>query len=219
MLRKGFHEELDDLQRNVLTMGRITRQAIENAVKVVVDCDVVLADEVIALDDKIDELNYDIEEHAMLVIARQAPVASDLRLCWTTMYIALHLERMADLCVNMAKGVKRVCPVGAVAEVIKHIDQMGQQTLVLVDTCLKAYEEKDLEIAGKLIEMDDVIDRMHKNIFEQLSKYQSNESMEWIGSILLASRYLERIADHCVDIAERINYLVTGQIPDGSQVN
>ncbi len=219
MLRKSFHEELDEIQRNVLTMGRITRQAIENAVKVVVDCDVVLADEVIAIDDKVDKLNYDIEEHTMLIIARQAPVASDLRLCWTTMYIALHLERMADLAVNMAKGVKRVCPVGVVAEVIEHMDAMGQQTLVLVDTCLKAFDEKNLEIAGKLIEMDDVIDRMHKSIFDQLSKYQSNESIEWIGSILLASRYLERIADHCVDIAERINYLVTGQIPDGSQVN
>lgn len=219
MLRKSFHEELDEIQRNVLTMGRITRQAIENAVKVVVDCDVVLADEVIAIDDKVDKLNYDIEEHTMLIIARQAPVASDLRLCWTTMYIALHLERMADLAVNMAKGVKRVCPIGVVAEVIEHMDAMGQQTLILVDTCLKAFDEKNLEIAGKLIEMDDVIDRMHKSIFDQLSKYQSNESIEWIGSILLASRYLERIADHCVDIAERINYLVTGQIPDGSQVN
>lgn len=219
MPRRSFQHELEDLENSVMTMGRITRQAIENAIKVVVDCDIELADEVIAIDDKVDELNYRIEEHSMAIMARQAPVAGDLRLCWTIMFIAMHLERMADLAVNMAKGVKRVCPTGTVLPVTDHINEMGQQTLVLVDLCLKAFEEQDLVLADKLIDMDDVIDRMHKNIFVQLSKYQGNESMEWIGSILLASRYLERIADHCVDIADRIDYLVTGQIPDSPHLN
>lgn len=219
MLRKSFHEELSDIQNTVLTMGRITRQAIKNAIQVVVDCDIELADEVIAIDDQVDKLNYEIEEDCMGIIARQAPVAGDLRLCWTIMFIALHLERMADLAVNMAKGVKRVSPAGIVIPVTEHINEMGQQTLILVDMCLKAFEEKDLELASKLTGLDDAIDRMHKNIFNQLAEYQSNESMEWIGSILLASRYLERIADHCVDIAERIDYLVTGQIPDGHHLN
>jgi len=217
MLRKSFHEELKELQDDVLTMGRITKQAIENAIKAVVDCDVELANEVIAIDDEIDDLNHRIEEQAMMIIARQAPVASDLRLCWTTMFIAIHLERMGDLAVNMAKGAKRSCPVaGTVSQVSEHINEMGQQTLILVDLCLKAFETKDINMAGKLAGMDDVIDRMHKNMFQELAKHQSNESMEWLGGILLASRFLERVADHCVDIAERINYLVTGQFPDDS---
>jgi len=216
MLRKSFHEELKELQDDVLTMGRITKQAIENAIKAVVDCDVELANEVIAIDDEIDKLNHRIEEQAMLIIARQAPVASDLRLCWTTMFIAIHLERMGDLAVNMAKGAKRSCLVGGtVGQVSEHIHEMGQQTLVLVDLCLKAFETKDTKMASKLAGLDDVIDRMHKNMFQELAKHQ-NESMEWLGSILLASRFLERVADHCVDIAERINYLVTGQFPDDS---
>lgn len=216
MLRKSFHEELKELQDDVLTMGRITRQAIENAIKAVVDCDVELANEVIAIDDEIDKLNHRIEEQAMLIIARQAPVASDLRLCWTTMFIAIHLERMGDLAVNMAKGAKRSCLIGGTVEqVSEHIHEMGQQTLVLVDLCLKAFETKDTKMASKLAGLDDVIDRMHKNMFQELAKHQ-NESMEWLGSILLASRFLERVADHCVDIAERINYLVTGQFTDDS---
>jgi len=214
MPRKSFHDELKDLEEVVLQMGKSTRQAIENAVKVVVDCDVELADEVIALDDEIDKLNYEIEEQAMAIIARQAPVARDLRLCWSIMFIALHLERMADLSVNMAKGTKRVCPTGIVSELTDHINDMGQETLVIVDACLKAFHNKDLELAGKLVEMDDPVDHMHKKIFEKISRYQNNESMEWIGSVLLASRYLERIADHCVDIGYRITYLVTGQMPD-----
>lgn len=219
MLRRTFHDDLVDLKNDVLTMGRITRQAIENAVKVVVDCDIELADEVIAIDDKIDELNHSIEEHCMELIARQAPVAKDLRLCWTIMLIAIHLERMGDLAVNLAKGAKRSCPTGeVVTPVSEHINEMGQQTLVLVDLVLKAFEENNVELAQKLNGMDDEIDRMHKTIFSRLSKYQGNESIEWIGNILLASRFLERIADHCVDIGERVDYLVTGQVPDGNSV-
>lgn len=219
MLRRTFHEELADLRNDVLRMGRITRQAIDNAVRVVVDCDTELADEVIAIDDQIDNLNYHIEERSMEIMARQAPVARDLRLCWTIMFIAMHLERMGDLAVNLAKGAKRVCPSGEVVEpVSEHINEMGQHVIVLVDTVLQAFEDGDVELAGKLSGMDDVIDRMHKNMFARLSQYQGNESMEWLGNILLASRFLERIADHCVDIAKRINYLVTGNVPDGHQI-
>jgi phosphate transport system protein len=200
-------------------MGRITRQAVDNAVKVVVDCDIELADEVIAIDDQIDQLNYHIEERSMEIMARQAPVARDLRLCWTIMFIAMHLERMGDLSVNLAKGAKRVCPTGEVViPVSEHINEMGQHVIVLVDTVLQAFADGNTELANKLSGMDDVIDRMHKNMFARLSQYQGNESMEWLGNILLASRFLERIADHCVDIAKRIDYLVTGQVPDGSQL-
>jgi len=219
MPRKSFHDELDELKRDVLMMGRIARQAIENAVKAVVECDVELAEEVIKMDDRIDLLNYQIEEHAMEIIARQAPVASDLRLCWTTMFIALHLERIGDLAVNMAKGAKRSCPIdGMIAPVGQSISDMGDETLCIFDLCLKVFEERDVELARKLTGMDDVVDRMHRNMFEQPSRHQGNESMQWIGSILLASRFLERVADHCVDIAERIDYLVTGQIPDGREI-
>jgi phosphate transport system protein len=219
MLRRTFHEELTDLKNDVLRMGRITRQAVDNAVKVVVDCDIELADEVIAIDDQIDQLNYHIEERSMEIMARQAPVARDLRLCWTIMFIAMHLERMGDLSVNLAKGAKRVCPTGEVViPVSEHINEMGQHVIVLVDTVLQAFADGNTELANKLSGMDDVIDRMHKNMFARLSQYQGNESMEWLGNILLASRFLERIADHCVDIAKRIDYLVTGQVPDGSQL-
>lgn len=218
MPRKSFHEELRDLEEVVLMMGKTTRQAIENAIKVVVDCDVELADEVIALDDEIDRLNYEIEEQSMAIIARQAPVARDLRLCWSVLFIALHLERMADLSVNMAKGAKRVCPIEPNSELTDHINEMGRETLVIVDACLRAFHDKDLELAGKLVEMDDPVDHLHKKIFEKISDCQHDGPMEWIGNVLLASRFLERIADHCVDIGYRIGYLVTGQIRDGSQV-
>ncbi|MBE0447705.1 MAG: phosphate signaling complex protein PhoU, partial [Actinobacteria bacterium] len=184
MLRKSFHDELKDLEEVVLEMGKAARQAIENAIKVVVNCDVELADEVIALDDEIDRLNYEIEEQSMAIIARQAPVARDLRLCWSILFIALHLERMADLSVNMAKGAKRVCPTGIIPELTDHIDEMGQETLVLVDACLKSFRDKDPELAVKLAEMDDPVDHMHRKIFKKISNCRNHESIEWIGNVL-----------------------------------
>jgi phosphate transport system protein len=218
LLRKSFHEELKDIKADLLRMGSVTRNAIENAIKVMVECDLELADEVIAMDDTIDRMNYEIEEHCMEVIARQAPVARDLRLCWSIMFIALHLERMGDLAVNMAKGAKRLrMDDEQVPSVARYISDMGEQTLILDDACLQAVDEKNLELADKLSTLDDKVDAMHKKIFTELSVYQKQESVEWLGNILLASRYLERIADHCVDIAERVTYLVTGQIPDAPQ--
>jgi phosphate transport system protein len=209
--RKTFHDELKELQKSILEMGNLTLKAIRDAVNTVVNCDLKLADSVIDLDDSIDALNIGIEENALALIARQAPVAKDLRLCFSVIFIATHLERMADLAVNIARGAKRVCPTEGVSSLLKIIAEMGNLTDELVKACLKAFKERDLQLAESLGEMDEPIDDLFKKFFKELVKYAEDESMEWFSNIVLAGRYLERIADHAVDIGERVTYLVTGQ--------
>lgn len=210
MTRKTFHEELSDLEATTAQMGELALASIKGAVKAITECDMKSADETIERDYKIDDLYHQIEEHSLAIVARQAPVASDLRLCFSVVFIAVHLERMADLAVNIAKGAKRACPMEGVAPLIKLVADMGSQTANLVEASLTAFRTRDVELAAKLPDMDEPIDKMFKNYFKELAKHPDEESLEWISTIILAGRYLERIADHAVDIGERVSYLVTG---------
>lgn len=210
MTRKTFHEELSDLEAATGQMGELALASIKGAVKAITECDMKSADETIERDSRIDDLYHQIEEHSLAIVARQAPVASDLRLCFSVVFIAVHLERMADLAVNIAKGAKRACPMEGVAPLIKLVADMGSQTADLVEASLTAFRTRDVELAAKLPDMDEPIDKMFKNYFKELAKHPDEESLEWISTIILAGRYLERIADHAVDIGERVSYLVTG---------
>ncbi|MCL4499590.1 MAG: phosphate signaling complex protein PhoU, partial [Chloroflexi bacterium] len=185
-------------------------QSINGAIEAITACNMKAADDTIALDDAIDERYHDIEAHSLSIVATQAPVASDLRLCFSVIFIAIHLERMADLAVNVAKGAKRACPMDGVAPLIKLVTDMGKLTTDLVAASMQAFTSRDVELAAKLPDMDEPIDKMFKAYFKELAKHPDEESLEWISTIILAGRYLERIADHAVDIGERVAYLVTG---------
>ncbi|MHB0977150.1 MAG: phosphate signaling complex protein PhoU [Candidatus Aquicultorales bacterium] len=212
MTRKTFHEELAELETVTAKMGELTLRSINGAIKAITECDMKAADETIEQDQEIDDLYHEIEEHSLAIVARQAPVASDLRLCFSVIFISIHFERMADLAVNIAKGSKRACPMEGVAELIKLVKEMGKATSDLVEASITVFKTRDVELAAKLPDMDEPIDKMFKKYFKELAKHPDEESLEWISTIILAGRYLERIADHAVDIGERVSYLVTGQL-------
>ncbi|MCL5292057.1 MAG: phosphate signaling complex protein PhoU [Actinobacteria bacterium] len=214
MTRKTFHEELSELEAITSQMGELVLHSINGSIEAITACNMEAADETIERDSTIDALYHEIEEHSLAIVARQAPVASDLRLCFSVIFIAIHLERMADLAVNVAKGAKRACPMEGVAPLIKLVADMGRQTADLVEASMKAFSNRDIELAHKLPDMDEPIDRMFKAYFKELAKHPDEESLEWISTIILAGRYLERIADHAVDIGERVSYLVTGYSSD-----
>lgn len=209
-MREGFRKELKDLKREVLGIGRDVTDITRKAVTSLVTGDIDLAEEVIASDSDVDKRCLGIEEHSLEVIATQFPVARDLRLLYSLTYMALHLERMADLAVNIAKAAKRTAGKRGPQTLYDLIQAQGNLVYRVLDATNEAFEKADLELARKLQELDEPIDHLYKQFFRELARLQDEEDIEWASSMVLASRYLERIADNAVDIGERIAYMVTG---------
>ncbi len=216
-MREGFRRELKDLKAEVLDIGRNVTGMTRQAVTSLVGGDVDLADQVISHDDSIDARCLGIEEHAIEVIATQSPVARDLRLLYSLTYMALHLERMADLAVNIAKATKRTAGRRGPQTLYDLIQAQGNLVYRVLDATMEAFEKKDLELARKLEDLDEPIDHLYKQFFRELGRLQDEDDIEWASSMVLASRYLERIADNAVDIGERIAYLITGEF-EGPQL-
>lgn len=210
-MREAFRQELKDLKAEVLSIGRAVTVITRDAVTSLIEGDVDLADRVVAGDSEIDRRTLQVEEHSLEIIATQFPVARDLRLLHSLTYIALHLERMADLGVNIARAAKRTADRRGPQTLYDLIQAQGNLVYRVLDATCEALEKNDLELARKLQDLDEPIDHLYKQFFRELARLQEEEDIEWASSMVLASRYLERIADNAVDIGERIAYLVTGE--------
>ncbi len=210
-MREGFRQELKDLKAEVHKIGTDVTDMTRKAVTSLVEGDVDIAQEVIDFDDSMDARCLGIEEHALEVIATQSPVARDLRLLYSLTYMALHLERMADLAVNIAKATKRTAARRGPQTLYDLIQAQGNLVYRVLDATMEAFEKSDLELARKLEDLDEPIDHLYKQFFRELGRLQDEDDIEWASSMVLAARYLERIADNAVDIGERIAYLVTGE--------
>lgn len=210
-MREAFRRELKDLRAEVVAIGRKVSEATNEAVRALVEGDVDLAERVIIGDDEIDRRCLGVEEHSLEVIATQFPVARDLRLLHSLAFIAMHLERMADLSVNIAKAAKRTASRRGPQTLYDLIQAQGNLVHRVLNAMLEAVERSDLELARKLVDLDEPIDHLFKQFFRELARLQDEEDIEWASSMVLASRYLERIADNAVDIGERVAYLVTGE--------
>lgn len=212
-MRKTFHEELHGLRDDVKAMGDLVVEQVDAAVKALLTGDVDLAQRVIEGDDEIDRMTASVEEQCISVMARQSPVARDLRLILSTLFIAVHLERMGDLALNVAKATRRTTATEkGPNEIIELLERMGSVTLDVVRASMQAFAKKDVELAERLPQMDEAIDGLYKDFLKSLATCGDEESLEWTNAMVLASRYLERIADHAVDIGERVAYLVTGEL-------
>lgn len=210
-MRESFRKELKDLKSSVLDIGHSIVDVTHLAVKALVEGDVELAEQVIAGDDAIDVRCLAIEEHSLEIIATQFPVARDLRLLHSLGYISMHFERMGDLGVNIAKAARRTAPRRGPQTLYDLIQAQGNLVYRVLEAMLEALDKKDIELAARLQDMDEPIDHLFKQFFRELARLQDEEDIEWASSMVLASRYLERIADHAVDIGDRVTYMVTGQ--------
>jgi phosphate transport system protein len=209
-MREGFRSELKELKAEVVAIGRRCAEQTELGVTALVEGDLEIAERVIAADDEIDHRTLAIEEHALEVMATQFPVARDLRLLHSLTYIAWHLERMGDLAVNIARAARRTADRRGPQTLYDLIQAQGNLVHRVLDACLEALEKGDLELARKLGDLDEPIDHLYKQFFRELARLQEEEDIEWASSMMLAARYLERIADHAVDIGERTQYMLTG---------
>lgn len=209
--RLSFHEELDLAESTLQKEGGIVKKQLERVIRAVVERDDDRAGRIISDDDKVDELYLATETRVINLLALQAPVASDLRLVSVIMHSNIHVERMGDLCVNIAKFVQARHPYPSDSPMVERLTEMGDRAAEMLDLALSAFAQRSVELAESLPRKDNAIDRLNRGMLDDLKTYAGDEhSFEWAVNLVLAARYLERFGDHCVDLAEQVAFLVTG---------
>jgi phosphate transport system protein len=213
--RRTLQDELADVRTDIIRLAALTTEAITAGTQAFLAGDPAAAEEVKANDDAIDDLYHRIDDQLLLVLATQSPVAADLRAVITTMRISHELERTADLVVNVAKATKRIYPHTLDPKVRGIIDQMGQQAVNQTRVAIDAFADRDPTWASVLSDMDDAMDDLTKSLFRHIFAETTGDE----GSVLravqvaLVGRHYERMADHAVTIAERVQFMVTGTHP------
>lgn len=214
-MRKTFHRELSQLEKEVLLLGRLAQHALNSALKALENRDEVLAQKVIDGDEQIDNKYIEIEERILALLARQAPVAGDLRLISAILHVNIHLERMADLCVDIARFVIITKDFIVNPSILENLLEMGSSAQQMIATSLKAFSERDISLAKNLPKLDDPIDKLNRQIFKEMAASSFDEKMlDWATRMILVSRYLERFGDHAVDIGEQVAFLLTGKVQE-----
>jgi phosphate transport system protein len=185
-------------------------RSLRAAVEALVTRDVELADEVIAFDDDVDEIYLRTEHEIEELLARQTPVASDLRLVLSILHSNLHLERMGDLCTTMAKLTRLSASLPADELLLDGFREMGARGEEMIRVALEAFHRRDARLAESLLSLDELIDRSNRRVVRRLVELGS-ENLEWGLRMIVASRCLERLGDHAVDIGEQAAFLATGE--------
>jgi len=211
-LRTAFQQDLDRLEATLHEEGSLVLRALRGALNALVAQDVELADEVILFDDEVDRRFLAIEEGVQSLLARQTPVARDLRLVLAILHVNLVLERMADSCVTIAKLTKIVAGTEPDAELVRVLAEMGERAEGMTRVALDSFVNRDLEGALSLVELDEPIDRSNRRFVQRVAEVIGDERLrEWGLRMVVISRTLERIGDRAVDIGEQTSYLLTAE--------
>ena len=213
-MRVTFQEELDRIEASLQEEGEFVLRSLRGAMNALEERDLELADDVIAFDDEIDRSYVEIQQGIQDLLARQTPVARDLRLVLAMLHANLHLERMGDYCVTIAKLTKLSAVIDVEPEraLLESFEEMGQRAEQMIRVALDAFAKRDLANASSLVDLDELIDRANRRFVQQVLQLGSDpERLEWGLRMMTVSRCLERIGDHAVDIGEQIAYLVTGE--------
>ena len=211
-MRDTYHDELDAISASLVEMTNLVGSAMSRATTALLDADLQLAESVIANDETVDTLYRDTEARAFDLLARQQPVASDLRALVTSLRMVADLERMGDNAVHVAKIARRRYPASAVPPALRStVLQMGNTAQEIVAKAGSVIAGRDIEMAAQLEKDDDVMDELHRQLFTSILDDRWEEGVEPAIDITLAGRYYERFADHAVSVARRVVYLVTGE--------
>ncbi|HEX6937002.1 MAG TPA: phosphate signaling complex protein PhoU [Actinomycetes bacterium] len=214
-MRDAYHEELRALSDQLVEMTRLVGSAMSRASTALLDADLTLAESVIAADDAVDALRDELDARAFDLLARQQPVASDLRTIVTSLRMSGDLERMGDLARHVARVARRRYPESAVpAELRATIVEMSQVAQRIVAKAGSVIATHDVAAALELERDDDEMDRLHRALFTALLDKSSPYGVEQAVDVTSIGRYYERFADHAVSVARRVVYLVTGQLPE-----
>ena len=210
--RQSYNDELEALRQNISSMGQAVDLAMHQAMKALIEQDLNLAQAVIDGDDVIDAMEIAIEDKCMVLIARQQPLAKDLRIIGTGFKISTDLERIGDHATNIAEIALEL----AQEQLVKPLVDMPQMATIaqeMLEDALKSYINLDISLAEAACIKDDKVDDLYKKIFCELSKIMAQDSgkIKQSTQLMFVARYIERIADHATNIAEWVIYLVTAQ--------
>ncbi len=211
-MRNAFHDELDSIGTTLLQMAGLVRVAMTDATTALLTVDLTIAEKVIAADGVIDEIQHELDARTINLMARQQPVASDLRTLVTSLRMSADLERMGDLAHHVAKQARMRYPNSAVpAELVPTITAMGIVADKLIDKLSSVMEHRDAVRALEIETDDDEMDKLHRDLISTLLDEKWNHGIEAAIDMTLLGRYYERFADHAVSISRRVYFLVTGE--------
>ena len=211
-IRKQYHEQLEELRSDTVRLAAMATEAIAAGTQALLDADLGAAERVVAGDEELDELTHTIEEHCYFVLARQSPLAGELRTVIAILRVIHEVERCGDLMVNVAKATRRLYPHGLEPKVRGLLERMGAQAVDQLRLAIEAFHEGDALQAAALADMDDVMDDLQKALFRAIFSLGAPDesALQRAVQVALVGRYYERIADHAVNISERVRFMVTG---------
>jgi phosphate transport system protein len=214
-MRIELQAELDSLEAGFQEAGEIVVRSVRGVIDALRTQDDELCDEVIAFDDEIDQRYLAIERQVEMTLARQTPVATDLRLVLAILHNALHLERMGDQCVTIAKLTKLSSHLGTQQAVLEGLVDMGERCAEMVKVSLTAFANRDVGQARGLQQLDELVDNANRQVFHEVLGYVHDaEALEWGMRQITVARCFERIGDNAVDIGEQTAFLVTGELTE-----
>ncbi|MEU6775379.1 phosphate signaling complex protein PhoU [Streptomyces sp. NPDC046759] len=214
-MRQAYHEQLASISEGLMEMANMVGSAMGMATTALLDADLQLAESVISGNAKVDDLQRDLEDRAIAVLARQQPVATDLRTVVTSLRISADLERCGVLAQHVAKLARMRFPQEAVPRDLRRtILEMGQLAQRLMAQAAEVLLTHDVDAALHLEKDDDRMDELHRTIFQHLMDERWHHGVATAVDVTLVGRYYERFADHAVAVAQRVVYLVTGERAD-----
>ena len=214
-MRENFEKNLEELKRKITEMGELSIIALERAFKALKTQDVEIALKVIEGDTAIDNLEMEINQFAIWIMAKEAPISRDLRQIIGVLRISSEIERVADFGVNIAKATIKIGNTKSLLE-ITHLEKMKELSIEMLRKALQSFLEENIVLAKEVGDLEDEVDQYSGETYKILTAYLSEhpEETNQLVQLLFVNRFLERTADHMTNIAESAAYLIKGQIYD-----
>jgi phosphate transport system protein len=210
-MRDAFHDDLNAISLSLVEMSQFANTAMVRATKAILEADLAVAEEVISEDERIDALHHDLDSRILNLMARQQPVAGDLRALVASIRMSSDIERMGDLAHHIAKLARMRYPACAIPpELVFIIQEMGEVAQRIMTKTTGIITSRDTLAAVELEKDDDEMDKLHRKLFEILLDDNWSHGIETAIDMTLVGRYYERYADHAVSVARRVYFLVTG---------
>lgn len=209
--RRVFHEELDAIRSDVIRLGALAGEAIEAATNAFLAADLAQVEKVVANDRVLDDLTHDMEQRTCLLLAQQQPMAADLRMLVTVLRVIHEIERIGDLMAKVAKAARRLYPHEIDPKLRGLIDRMRDQAAAQLRLAVEAFADRDVARAAALADMDDVMDELQKELFQAIfSRSPDDATLQLAVQMALVGRFYERAGDHAANVADRVQFMVTG---------